>query len=159
MLFKFVTSLSMCFGDGYSGGVFRAYPFGDLAASSPLAAKCILYTSVYYLAAWTRNPSPPKVSVLTLISLFRILRARLPSHHLPTLISDHLSTKCWLLVWCFPQGCCMLIKSISMSPSHVTQGEICVDWWMSAMEIPKTIHVFSGAGWDSSHGEKCFRSQ
>ena len=100
----------MCFGDGYSGGVFRAYPFGDLAASSPLAAKCILYTSVYYLAAWTRNPSPPKVSVLTLISLFRILRARLPSHHLPTLISDHLSTNCWLLVWCFSQGCCMLIK-------------------------------------------------
>lgn len=40
----------------------------------------------------------------------------------------------------------MLIKSISMSPSHVMQGEICVDWWMSAREIPKTIHVFSGAG-------------
>ena len=48
-LFKFVTSLSStCFAqwvarymcDGYSGGVFRAYPLSDLPASSPLAAKC-----------------------------------------------------------------------------------------------------------------------
>ena len=30
-------------GDGYSGGVFRAYPCGDLAASSPLIAKCVLF--------------------------------------------------------------------------------------------------------------------
>ena len=44
--------------------------------------------SAHHLAERIQNLSPSKVSVLTLISLFRILRARLPSHHLPTLISE-----------------------------------------------------------------------
>ena len=42
-----------------------------------------------------------------------------------------------------------------MSPSHVTQGEICVDWWMSAREIPKTIHVFSGLPKDVGGSSGC----
>ena len=106
-----------------------------------------------------------EVSVQTLVSLFRILRTRIPGRHLPTL--DGCFTIIVMFCWCCMTLFVYVIALLLFIPhwylalrfvpcQWACLGGTFVNLWTWRLMRAPTIAEPSGIGWDASDGDECF---